>query len=171
MSLEVRPATAADLPAIRRVLVETWHATYDHIFGVEKVTEITDRWHSVEALGRQLGVADAAFLVAARDGNIVGTLYARPSSNGAITLERVYVLPSAQGSGLGRKLYDAMLACFSDVATIRLEVEPRNAPAIAFYEHLGFTRQGGGSACGGDAAAGIPHLLMVRDFVSSAPAA
>ena len=39
----VRTAGAQDIKAIRALLIETWHATYDSIYGVEKVTEITDR--------------------------------------------------------------------------------------------------------------------------------
>jgi hypothetical protein len=32
--------------------VETWHDTYDPLLGRERVTEITNRWHAVEALAR-----------------------------------------------------------------------------------------------------------------------
>ena len=38
----VRTASARDLPAIRALLVATWHDTYDGIYGVERVTAITD---------------------------------------------------------------------------------------------------------------------------------
>lgn len=156
----VRSATTADLPAIRSVLVDTWHATYDSIFGAEMVTGITDRWHAVQMLRPQLGGESSTFLVAERRGAIVGTLYARAACNGSVSLERLYVLPQAQGSGIGRRLYDAMRARFPAAKSIRLEVEPRNAPAIAFYRRIGFAEVGAGAACGGDAAAAIPHLIM-----------
>ncbi len=46
----VRTASERDLVAIRALLVETWHATYDAIYGAAKVTEITDEWHSIASL-------------------------------------------------------------------------------------------------------------------------
>ena len=46
----VRTASRNDLPAIRNILVETWHATYDDIYGVARVNEICENWHSLEAL-------------------------------------------------------------------------------------------------------------------------
>lgn len=39
----VRTASERDVPAIRALLVETWHDT-DAIYGAAKVTEITDDW-------------------------------------------------------------------------------------------------------------------------------
>ena len=68
----IRPATPDDLPAVRALLVETWHDTYDALLGAERVTEITNSWHSIENLGRQLDVPDTSFLVAEEDGAIVG---------------------------------------------------------------------------------------------------
>ena len=46
----VRTASERDLQAVRDLLVETWHATYDHIYGVERVAAITDDWHSIASL-------------------------------------------------------------------------------------------------------------------------
>ena len=43
----MRTASERDLDAMRALLVETWHATYDAIYGVDRVTAITDagiRW-------------------------------------------------------------------------------------------------------------------------------
>ena len=45
----IRAVTVADLPAVRTALVETWHATYDGIYGPDKVYDITTRWHSLVA--------------------------------------------------------------------------------------------------------------------------
>ncbi|TIV74013.1 MAG: GNAT family N-acetyltransferase, partial [Mesorhizobium sp.] len=46
----VRTASERDLVAVRALLVETWHATYDAIYGAERVTAITDDWHSIASL-------------------------------------------------------------------------------------------------------------------------
>ena len=162
MTVTVRSATPADLPAVRQVLVATWHATYDAIFGVAMVTDITGRWHSLEALRGQIDKAGTAFLVAERDGAVVATLYASPGRDGILMLDRLYVLPAMQGHGVGRALFETMRGRFPSTRMIRLEVEPRNAPAIAFYRRLGFADAGQGTACGGDQAAAIAHLVMEK---------
>ncbi len=44
-------------------MVETWHATYDGIYGWQRVAEITNAWHSLENLQAQLERGDI-FMVA-----------------------------------------------------------------------------------------------------------
>jgi hypothetical protein len=61
MTVEIRKACAADLSAVRELLIETWHATYDAIHGAEEVTEITNRWHAIEILALHLERTGAAF--------------------------------------------------------------------------------------------------------------
>jgi len=39
--LEIRSAVPGDADSTRRVLVATWHDTYDALLGAEKVSEIT----------------------------------------------------------------------------------------------------------------------------------
>ena len=50
----VRSAGERDLAAVRALLVETWHATYDAIYGAERVAAITDSWHSMGSLKARL---------------------------------------------------------------------------------------------------------------------
>lgn len=138
--LVIRDATAADLPAVRALLVETWHATYDGIYGWRRVAEITNAWHSPENLSAELD-RDDAFLVAHARGELAATASARLDRDGAVLLTRLYVLPAHQGSGIGRTLLQVALACFSQARVARLEVESRNEAAIAFYERMGFFLQ------------------------------
>lgn len=165
MSLVLRPATPADIPALRALLVETWHKTYDPIFGAEKVTEITGRWHSEARLAEQIGAAAAAphrerQWVAEEAGRLLATIAVHALAPEKLEIGRLYVLPSAQGRGIGEKLMLAVLAQFPEARTARLDVEPGNAQAIRFYTRFGFRVARAGSACGGDQAAGIAHLVM-----------
>jgi hypothetical protein len=84
-AMTIRLAEPGDLAAIRDLLVETWHDTYDALIGPAKVTEITDRWHSLENLARQLALPETSFLVAEQAGDIVGAcLRRRPASAGTL---------------------------------------------------------------------------------------
>lgn len=132
----------ADLPAVRAALVETWHATYDSIYGREKVRDITTRWHSLVALAKQIE-GTATFLLAERGGKVLASSFAKPEDDpGAIKLYRLYVLPGAQRIGLGRDLMAATFAPYPAAARHRLEVNPQNVTAIRFYEREGFARVG-----------------------------
>jgi GNAT superfamily N-acetyltransferase len=157
----IRSVTQADLAAVRHVLATTWHATYDAIFGDQQVEVITAAWHSTEALESQRLVPDAAFLVVELEGHIVGTAFARPGADDCILLRRMYILPHAQGRGIGRQMLAACLAAFPRARAARLEVEPRNARAIAFYERAGFRVVGEGDDCGG-CGSRIGHLVMEK---------
>jgi ribosomal protein S18 acetylase RimI-like enzyme len=145
--LTIRDVEPRDVAVVRRLLVTTWHATYDPVLGREKVTEITDSWHSLDNLGRQIGVPGTAFLVAERDGEVIATSYAAADGD-AIMLRRLYVLPAEQRRGVGRALLAKTLARFPAARTVSLEVERANAPAIRFYERNGFAQARLAACCG-----------------------
>ena len=145
----IRPARRDELAAIRAVLVETWHDTYDAIYGVARVSEITDDWHSLDNLARGLNRKDHAFLVADVDGAIEGTALATFGGDSLIVLNRLYVRPGRQRNGLGTALLDACIAYFPQSRLIRLEVEIGNEKGRAFYARRGFTETHHRAAIGG----------------------
>lgn len=132
----IRDVTVADLPALRAMLVATWHATYDPIYGVDRVAAITDRWHALDQLRAGLGPQRIA-LVAVADGTIVGHAYVTVADDAA-TLWRLYVQPHVQRRGIGARLVTAAFAAAPAHTRQRLEVEPANGAAIAFYRRMGF---------------------------------
>lgn len=168
MSVTIRSARRADLPVVSALLATIWHATYDVIYGPERVAAITARWHDVDTLARGLDRADATFLVAVDAASrVVGTAAFHRVEQGVLMLDRLYVDPAAQRAGIGSALLDAGLATFPDAATVRLEVEPANARAIAYYERRGFVITGRTADCGasGD---GIPAVVMTLSLPHSA---
>lgn len=160
--MRVRRASADDLDAVRELLHDTWHATYDATMGVDVVNDITSRWHCVENLGRQLGDPDGCFLVAENpDGPIGGHAAAVRKTPDVVGLTRLYVLPELQGGGVGTALLDAVTDWAGQGTTIELEVETSNAPAIGFYRKHDFSDHGQRVQCGSDPAAG-QAIVMKR---------
>jgi ribosomal protein S18 acetylase RimI-like enzyme len=157
----IRPVTHADLAAVRGALIATWHATYDAILGEQQVEEITDAWHSIEALEGKRLAPGCSFLVAETDGRVVATAFARPGTDDCVQLRQLYVVPEAQGRGIGRKLLAASLAAFPKASMVQLEVEPSNSQAIAFYGRAGFRVVDDGDNCGG-CGSGIRRLVMEK---------
>ncbi|RUT94914.1 GNAT family N-acetyltransferase, partial [Mesorhizobium sp. M7A.T.Ca.TU.009.02.1.1] len=121
------------------LLVETWHATYDAIYGAAKVTEITDEWHSIASLRSRLTRPNSEFLVADDGKRIGGMAFAAATADAKIILlNQLYVHPDCQRRGIGQALLDEVEASFPEARTLRVEVEAANGGAIAFYRSKGF---------------------------------
>ena len=154
--VHVRLACRDDVPAVRALLVETWHDTYDALIGAERVTAITDDWHSPENLRRQLDMPDTAFLVAEEKGRVVGHLFVNAGEPPVLAIARLYVLPGRQRRGIGGRLIAAALARHPEARTLYLEVEADNLKGLAFYRREGF------EVLGESVQAGIRHLRMEK---------
>jgi ribosomal protein S18 acetylase RimI-like enzyme len=136
--LIVRTTTEADLAAVNRLLVETWHDTYDPLLGAEKVTQITNAWHAIEKLAEQIAAPDSSFLVAEEKGIIVGHAVGHVRPHHAMMLARLYVLPAHQRRGIGVRLLSELVARQPGCARIVADVEQNNVKAVSFYRRQGF---------------------------------
>jgi ribosomal protein S18 acetylase RimI-like enzyme len=128
------------------VHVDTWRAAYadivpdDHLAGLS-YEDSERQWRSV------IGAEDGCVFVAEdRHGGIVGFASGRRRERFSRELEEyegelmtVYVLPSGQGSGAGRRLVGAVGRYFVEngVDSMLLWVFEDNGPARRFYESLG----------------------------------
>ena len=80
MSTFIRSATERDLPQVQALLQRSWHATYDAIYGADKVGSITQEWHSLTNLKANLARPWSEFVVADSGDALLGMAYARQSS-------------------------------------------------------------------------------------------
>lgn len=158
----VRTAGDQDLAAVRELLVATWHATYDALYGYEWVTEITDDWHSLPALRARLGRPNSEFLVADDGARLGGIAYAAAANDPQLVmLHQLYVRPELHRAGIGGMLLREIEDSFPEARRIRLEVEPSNAGAIAFYRANGFVDAGATGHCGAPDS-GLDALTMEK---------
>jgi ribosomal protein S18 acetylase RimI-like enzyme len=155
-TVHIRQARSDDLADVRDLLVETWHDTYDALLGAETVTRITDEWHSVESLSRQLDLPNTCFLVAQERGRIVGHVFANARELPALIIARLYVRPYCQRRGIGKALLDAAAATYPEARLIRLEVEAGNPKGIAFYRREKFR------PVGESFESGLQHIRMEK---------
>ena len=141
-STRVRPAVAADVPVILRL--------------VRELAEYEKALHEVEATPEQLAEAlfpagrePAAFAhVAEVDGEVVGCAiwflsFSTWTGTHGIWLEDLYVTPAQRGSGLGQELLRTLAATCVERGYHRLEwwVLDWNTPSIGFYESIGAVAQ------------------------------
>jgi ribosomal protein S18 acetylase RimI-like enzyme len=139
----IRTASERDLPAISVLLAETWHATYDGLYGVDGVTKISTRWHSVDWLRQMSRRVGSEFVVADTGDRLAGVGYAvLDAVKEVVELQELDVLPDMQGQGVGGLLLAELEDSFFDARLMRLDVEARNERAVAFYRANGFAEVG-----------------------------
>ncbi len=161
MNIFVRTASERDLPAVQKLLGVCWHATYDAIYGVERVSAITADWHSIASLKARLAKPYSEFIVAEGASGLAGMAFASQSDPAFVMLHQLYVLPEAQGRGLGAQMLGEIEAAFPDAKSIRLEVEAANTRAVRFYEREGFETVSRTENCG-DGQSGIAALILEK---------
>jgi GNAT superfamily N-acetyltransferase len=134
----LRPATAADLPAILKLLAE------DAIRYVDEPAGVTER--QCAAIAEIIADPNALLLVGEIDGRVVSTAtvnYLRIlTMNGGLIcqIEAVRTAADVRGQGLGQQL----IAHIIDRATergctrVQLTSNKQRTRARAFYERLGF---------------------------------
>jgi GNAT superfamily N-acetyltransferase len=137
MDLLIRTATPADLDALVRLL----HV----LFSIEADFRPDP---ARQRRGLALLLADpqrAAVLVAERSGAVIGMATAQlvisTAEGGASALvEDVVVDERERGTGVGRRLLDALEAWAREQGATRLQLlaDRENAPALRFYERLGW---------------------------------
>lgn len=162
----VRTALEADLKVVSALLSTTFHATYDRFYGAEKVAELDAAWNGVPALKTLLARPHSEFLVADDGKRIGGMAFAAMDGEKIVHLRKLYVLPVHQGQGIGRDLFAEIETCFPEATRMRVEVEPENEAALAFYAAHGLHAVGRTENCGAGNS-GIPALILEKDLAPS----
>ena len=139
----VRTASERDLAGISALLAETWHATYDEIYGTDGVNAISERWHSIAWLRQMLLRVRSEFIVADSGEHLAGVAYAviNETDPGVVELHELDVRPGMQGRGVGGMLLQEVEGSFFECRLMRLEVEEKNDRAMGFYKANGFVER------------------------------
>lgn len=119
--------------------------TYRDILSLEQIDYMMEWMYSLPNLKKQLSEGHV-YYIAMRDETPCGYLSVQPeglsdSGRTIYHLQKIYVMPSEQGKGLGRILFERAVSHVQAAeegkpAAIHLNVN-RNNPAVRFYEHLG----------------------------------
>ena len=137
-SLVIRDATAADVPALARLHVETWNATYAPLLMKGPGYEVRERqWR--EAFAANDG-SWFCLVVERPDGRLVGFAKGTRSDHPAYggELNKIYLLGEYQGIGLGRRLLGHVARRFlsQGIDSMWLTGDARN-PSSRVWQALG----------------------------------
>jgi GNAT superfamily N-acetyltransferase len=153
----IRPATLDDRAFIRSVSERTWPSTYGHIISQEQINFMLDWMYSDASLAEQfekshqfyianLNGADIGFCSVSKEGveKSEVALVDEPKNLKATAhkLNKLYVLPSAHGTGSGKALlYKAIEVSKTEgSSSLFLQVNKLNT-AYTFYLKNGFVKE------------------------------
>jgi GNAT superfamily N-acetyltransferase len=151
-SVRVREASPDDTNRIVAVTAAGWRTAYRDIVAQEKLADLPiARWRHEVHVGLRRPVEDSFSYVAEIDGEFAGYCFvAAPSrepdeGRNVAELVAIYVEPDRWRRGAGEALMAAAMERLSELPydEVILWTFKGNAPAIAFYERHGWSRDGG----------------------------
>ena len=138
----IRPWTEEDVDATRRILREAWLAAYGAFIPVDDLEGYLEEQYSGVALRTLHRTAGVDGFVAEADGAPASYLRTRhDASTGRFCVASLYVLPAAQGRGLGTALLAAAAEAARKAGADRvwLGVMVPNRRTLDWYRRIGFT--------------------------------
>jgi len=141
MSMLVINANLQHIEVIQRIVYETWPVAYGNIISAAQITYMLEKVYDTTVLTQQIQGGHQFLLAQNNNGEFVGFAgIGREPMEAMYKLHKLYVLPTAQGTGAGKALLQAAceLAKFQGGEQIILQVNRQN-PAVGFYQQQGFT--------------------------------
>jgi diamine N-acetyltransferase len=134
-------ATPADVPLLRRLADEIWHAHYPAIISVAQIDYMLARMYAADVIEDEMGEGTCWELIA-QNGEFVGFLsYSYEASSALLKLHKLYVQVDRHGQGLGQAGLRRVMevAAASGAREVSLYVNKNNTKAIRAYQRAGFS--------------------------------
>jgi diamine N-acetyltransferase len=144
----LRPATAADIPALSRLGTDSFVVKFGHLYCKTDLDTFLEQTHSEQAVGTELAKPESLYCLAERHRKLAAYCklglacgwpeYARGQN--VIELKQLYTDPAMTGQGIGPKLMDWMFGVARDRTAdeVQLSVWSGNHAAQRFYSRYGF---------------------------------
>ena len=149
--MRITSLTVSDVSILRGIARDTFIETFSEANKAEDIDRYLAKNFSEDQLARELSNPNSFFYVAEVNGNVVGYLklntahaQTEPQAADALEIERIYVLGSYHGGGVGQALYHHAMSVAEDrkASYVWLGVWEHNHRALRFYEKNGFTAFG-----------------------------
>lgn len=139
----VRPVRDVDAEALGRVHAHCWHETYDHLISAAALEKVSPRRLAELWTHWALQGPDFRMVAALVDGEVIGFAGSGPARDRDPVRDRevyfIYLLSEFQGTGLGQRLFDAVVTADEGVYLWVAEDNPR---AHRFYVRNGLALDG-----------------------------
>lgn len=139
--MEIIHAGLEEIHIIQSLSDIVWPHTFRDILSTEQMAYMMNMMYSTEALSKQMNEGHHYLLLKDEDEYLAYLSYENNYENKSWTkIHKIYILPSAQGTGLGIKLINivADIAMKNNSKALSLNVNRDNMKAISFYKRMGF---------------------------------
>lgn len=139
--MEIIHAGLEEIHIIQSLSDIVWPHTFRDILSTEQLAYMMNMMYSTEALSKQMNEGHHYLLMKDEDEYLAYLSYENNYENKYWTkIHKIYILPSAQGTGLGIKLINivADIAMKNNSKALSLNVNRDNMKAISFYKRMGF---------------------------------
>ena len=139
LTIEIRPITPPDVPAISALAREIWLASYPGIITQEQIDFMLEQRYGHERLYDDLEDLHKWLDQAFYEGRRVGFAFSE-IHKGEFKLDKLYIHPDVQRQGVGGQMIEhvAARARREGYPCLVLAVNKRNEKAIASYKKYGF---------------------------------
>lgn len=146
--MNLRPATADDVPALSRLATQAFVAKFGHLYAREDLDTFLRDCLSEAAVAKDFADPAQVYRLAEADGKLTGFCkistkcgwpeHARGAR--AMELKQLYTAPDATGMGIGAALMDWAMAELAarGADEVQLSVYAENTGAHRFYARYGF---------------------------------
>lgn len=146
----LRPATAADVPALSQLGIDSFVDKFGHMYSEHDLAAFLEETHAPEAVASEIANPDRLYCLVERDGVLLAYCklglscgfpeFARGTR--AMELKQLYTAPGMTGGGIGRALMDWAMGEFTarGADEVQLSVWSGNEGAQRFYERWGFAK-------------------------------
>nr|WP_315223836.1 GNAT family N-acetyltransferase [uncultured Flavobacterium sp.] len=139
--ITILEASLNDITTIQNIAYTTWTITYDQILSKEQLDYMLDLMYSDEALTIQFRKKKQLFYLILDDETPLGFIGIEHHYNDQLVtrIHKIYLLPEAQGKGIGKKVMDeiAKMALENNSTALSLNVNRYNT-SLTFYKKIGF---------------------------------
>ncbi|MFY7837482.1 MAG: GNAT family N-acetyltransferase [Novosphingobium sp.] len=148
--MTLRPATAADIPALSDLGRRAFVAKFGHLYSAENLAQFLEESHSEATVAAQLSDPDMKIAVIEEGGKLASfckivrhsTLPQHTAATAPMELKQLYTDPDLIGRGHGARLMDWALAEARGWGAdeVQLSVYAHNPEAQRFYRRYGLEK-------------------------------
>ena len=137
--ITIRNATINDIELIRELTFKVWPQTYSSIISKEQIDYMLEMMYSNKSLALQMAEG-SQFIIVQDTKKPVGFASYKPVAINIYKLDKIYILQTQQGKGIGKFVIDYILQQIKDrgAESLQLQVNRNNINAKLFYEKIGF---------------------------------
>lgn len=137
MNIELKKATADEIPLIQQLSESIWRQHYIDIISKQQIEYMLAKMYSTEKLEQEINSDLHTYFIAYLKDKPLGYIAISKESDNKIMLNKFYLLQEQRFHGLGKKIFELVFSNYPQ-SDIQLFVNRQNFKSVNFYFKMGF---------------------------------